>query len=171
LFCRAPRTPMTRGSVPGVLRSPAAASGKMWPLSQWPSRAGLRLDADQHVTMWVGVCFTLWRSCGPRTPGRCSPRSTSATIGPSASPSSATRTPRRSSSTPRTLANSGRQSLRRGWSQVSSWVSRAPISQRGWLTAWSASLRPSYRCRHRRASDLGSWASRPALVSSRDLRS
>ena len=35
LLCRAPRTPMTRGSVPGTPRSLAAAPGKIWPLSQW----------------------------------------------------------------------------------------------------------------------------------------
>ncbi len=98
-----------------------------------------------------GVRALVRSSHGDRTgQGHQDARSTSATISPSASSSSGTGTPWRSSSTPRTLANSGGQSLRRDWSPANSLVSRAPSSERSWLTARSVSLRPSCRCRHRR---------------------
>jgi len=42
------------------------------------------------------------------------------------------------------------QSLRRDWSPANSLVSRAPSSERRWLTAQSVSLRPSCQGKHRR---------------------
>jgi hypothetical protein len=50
LLCHAPRTPMIRGGVPGTPRSPAAAPGKIWPLSQCSS-ADLRPGQRGRVSM------------------------------------------------------------------------------------------------------------------------
>jgi hypothetical protein len=54
---------MTRGSVPGTPRSPAAAPGKIRPLSQWSS-ADLRFGPNQHVA----VCLCLLHAFSRVTP-------------------------------------------------------------------------------------------------------